>query len=247
VLTVFTGNPGVQFAVQNSTDVMEYVGNSISAELIETVVDQTNLYAQQIATMPRPVTVCEMKKFLGLMFLTGVIRKPKLEWYWSSRGILLTPIFSQTISRNIFQIIHRYQHFNDNAAVETSKDRLYKIRPVLDIVVNNLKCNYIPDREISLDESMLGWRGRLRFRLYNASTITKYGILIRMVCESKSGYICNMHIYNRARLDLVTSWTGEETQWNSNDLSGVARVLQGTPRLFLLLYIYIYVMANAGL
>jgi hypothetical protein len=30
------------------------------------------------------------------------------------------------------------------------------------------------------------------------------------------------------------SWTGEETQWNSNDLS-VARILQGTPRFYLLL------------
>jgi hypothetical protein len=35
-------------------------------------------------------------------------------------------------------------------------------------------------------------------------------------------------------LSLLTSWTGEETQWNSNDLS-VARVLQETPRYFLLL------------
>jgi hypothetical protein len=36
---------------------------------------------------------------------------------------------------------------------------------------------------------------------------------------------------NTARLGLSTSWTGEETQWNSNDL-GVARVLQGTPRIY---------------
>jgi hypothetical protein len=39
---------------------------------------------------------------------------------------------------------------------------------------------------------------------------------------------------HRAWLDLLTSWTGEETQWNSNDLR-VARVLQGNSRLFLLL------------
>jgi hypothetical protein len=38
------------------------------------------------------------------MFLTGEIQKPTLEWYWSTRGILLTPIFSQTMSRNRFQI-----------------------------------------------------------------------------------------------------------------------------------------------
>jgi hypothetical protein len=137
-----------------------------------------------------------MKKCLGLTFLKGVIRKPKLEWYWPTRGILLTPIFSQTMSRNRFQIIHRYLHFNDNTAIGTNEDRLYKIRPILDSVVNNFKSNYIPEREISLDEGMLGWWGRLRFRIYNPSKITKYGILVQLVCESMSGYIHNMQIYD---------------------------------------------------
>jgi len=43
---------------------------------------------------------------------------------------------------------------------------------------------------------MLGWRGRLRFRVYNPSKITKYDILVRMVCESSTGYICNLQIYD---------------------------------------------------
>ena len=41
----------------------------------------------------KPVTVIEMKKFLGLIFVTGIVRKPKLELYWSTRGIFQTPIF----------------------------------------------------------------------------------------------------------------------------------------------------------
>jgi hypothetical protein len=37
--------------------VMEYVDNYITPELIQIVVNQTNLYAQQqIATVPQPVT-----------------------------------------------------------------------------------------------------------------------------------------------------------------------------------------------
>jgi len=52
----------------------------------------------------KPVTVIEMKKFLGLIFVTGVVQKPKLELYWSMRGIFQTPIFSQTMSKNRFQL-----------------------------------------------------------------------------------------------------------------------------------------------
>jgi len=160
----FIGNPGMQFAAENEADVMSYFDHYIPPELIEIVVDQTNLYAQQqIVKMPRtvtkhalseewkPVTVIKMKKFLGLIFVTGIVRKPKLELCWSTRRIFQTPIFPQTMSKNGFQLIQRYLHFNDNNATGTSEDRLYKIRKILDIVVNNFRTNYIPDREISLD------------------------------------------------------------------------------------------------
>jgi len=47
----------VQFADENEADVMSYFDHYIPPELTETVVDQTNLYAQQqIVKMPRPVT-----------------------------------------------------------------------------------------------------------------------------------------------------------------------------------------------
>jgi len=122
------------FTVENEADVMSYFDHYILPELTEIVVDQTNLYAQQITKMPRPVTkharseewkqvtVIKMKKFLGLNFLTGVVRKPKLELYSSMRGIFQTPIFPQTMSRNRFQLIQRYLHFNDNAAAGTNED-----------------------------------------------------------------------------------------------------------------------------
>jgi len=35
-----------------------------------------------------------MKKFLGLISVTGIVQKPKLDLYWSTRGIFQTPIFS---------------------------------------------------------------------------------------------------------------------------------------------------------
>ena len=70
---------------------MSYFDYYVPIELTEIVVDQTNLYAQQqILKMPcpvtkhahseewKPVTVIEMKKFFGLIFVTGIVQKPKL-------------------------------------------------------------------------------------------------------------------------------------------------------------------------
>jgi len=73
----------------------------------------------------KPITVIEMKKFLGLIFVTGIVRKPKLELYWL-RGIFQTPVFQQTMSRNRFQLIQRYLYFNNNNAAGTNEDLLYR-------------------------------------------------------------------------------------------------------------------------
>jgi len=43
---------------------------------------------------------------------------------------------------------------------------------------------------------MMPWLGHLKFRTYNLGKVTKYGVLVRMVCEAVSSCICNMEIYS---------------------------------------------------
>jgi hypothetical protein len=54
---------------------------------------------------------------------------------------------------------------------------------------------YRPEKELSLDEAMIPWRGHLKSRTYNPGKVTKYGVLVRKVCETMAGYVCNMEIY----------------------------------------------------
>jgi len=44
----------------------------------------------------KPATVIEMKKkLLGFIFVTGIVRKTKLDLYWSTKLIFQTPVFPQ--------------------------------------------------------------------------------------------------------------------------------------------------------
>jgi len=61
--------------------------------------------------------------------------------------------------------------------------------------VQKFRSVYSPKQEPSLDEAMIPWRGCLKFRIYNPGKI-KYGVLVRMIFEAVSGYICNMEIYS---------------------------------------------------
>ena len=150
----------------------------LTDELLQNIVDQTNLYASQYFeahpdNLPysrghawKPVSVPELKTFFGLSFLTGYIKKPSLEMYWSVDEVDATPHFCKTMPRNRFQIIWRFLHFNNNASQDAS-DKMYKVRPVLDYIVEKFKELYQPGQNICIDEGMMQWRGRLSFRMYN--------------------------------------------------------------------------------
>jgi hypothetical protein len=78
----------------------------------------------------------------------------------------------------------------------TTVDRFYKIRPILDRLTQKFPTLYAPQQNIAFDDGMLAWIGSLRFRVYNPGKITKYGILVHMVCELDSGYVCKLMIYS---------------------------------------------------
>lgn len=204
----FLGDPGLKFVPRNVSNCMDYLSIFLTEEFLEFLCIETNRYAEQfLRDIPRPVKqfsrfeawtpvdVKEMKKFLGLIILTGIVKKPTLDMYWSSRSILSTPIFGATMPRNRFQLILKFLHFNNNEEVN-EEDRLHKVRKPIDHFCNLFKTVYVPNQKLALDEGMLAWRGRLRFRVYNPSKIIKYGIMVRLLCESSTGYICTMQIYD---------------------------------------------------
>jgi hypothetical protein len=38
---------------------------------------------------------------------------------------------------------------------------------------------------MSFDEGMIPWQGSLKFRIYSPGENKKYGVLVRMVCETE--------------------------------------------------------------
>ena len=74
-------------------------------------------------------------------------------------------------------------------------DRLLKLRAVCDRLLGQFQAAYIPGKELSIDESMVLWRGRLMFRQYIPGKRHKYGVKIYMLCAT-SGYVWNALVYS---------------------------------------------------
>ena len=90
------------------------------------------------------------------------------------------------LARNRFQSILDFLHFNDNSGYQPSdpqRDRLYKIRPVVEDPVNKFKTVYKPEKHISIDEELLLWKGRLGFKQYIPNQRAQFGIKMFSLCE----------------------------------------------------------------
>ena len=148
----FTAVPGPSAAASLQSDKpVDFLELFLCDELLTLIVDQTNQYAEQcIAVLEelrlpysrvnawQPLTLVELKRFLGLLFLTGIIKKPTMAEYWSVDVALETPYFRSIMPRNRFQLIWRFLHFSDNREVDGS-DRLHKVRLVLDLLLSKFQ------------------------------------------------------------------------------------------------------------
>ncbi|CAK1591721.1 unnamed protein product [Parnassius mnemosyne] len=192
--------------IQGEQSVVSIYRRILTDEVLDLMVTQTNLYASQLkqnvnisvhSRMNRwtDITREEMLKFIALYMLMGIVKFPTIESCWKLDTIYYHPIFHNVnMSYNRFSSILRCWHFVDYEAPRDQNERLYKIKPLLNLVINNWK-NLLPPNEcIVIDESTMPFRGRISFRQYNPSKAHKYGLKIYKLC-TEDGFVWNYDIY----------------------------------------------------
>ncbi|XP_050516259.1 piggyBac transposable element-derived protein 4-like [Diabrotica virgifera virgifera] len=175
-------------------------------ELLNMIVLQTNSYAVEVLSTSKgcdrsrislwkELTVSELLIFIGLTFHTGTIQLTSIQDYWKKNRLFST-CFSSYMSRDRYLLIMRCLHFAENVKENepVPVDRLYKVRPLLDHFNNKMKTVYYPGKYLSLDESMILWKGKLVFKQYLPKKRHKYGVKLYMLTEADST-ILDIHIY----------------------------------------------------
>ena len=82
-----------------------------------------------------------------------------------------------------------------NPRGQPQHDKLFKIRSLLGLLLRNLTSHCHLDRELSIDESMIPYKGRLSFRQLLPSKPIRFGIKCFVLAEAKSGYVANFQVY----------------------------------------------------
>ena len=200
----FTGTPGLKIQM-NSIQPIDFFKLFLTDDLINMMITETNRYADQEINkhcplrkssrlnLWKPVDHQEMCQFLGILLHMRCVKLPTFEPYWSTNILYKFPMFSKIMPRNRFQLTLRFWHFVDNNTA--GPGRFKKIVPIVEHLNNTMNTIYIPDKDLSIDESMMLWRGRLVFRQYIKNKRHKYGIKLYELCEP-DGVVMKVRVYS---------------------------------------------------
>ncbi|XP_036362000.1 uncharacterized protein LOC118764908 [Octopus sinensis] len=148
-----------------------------------------------------PTTLNEIKAYFAINIIMGIRNLPRITNYWSSDKPFGDEYVSSIMTRTRFLKLTQYLHVRDTSSTpvrgEPGFDPLFKIRPLIDCVQNTKL--YKPERCLSIDEGMVGYKGRVRFRQHIPGKPTKWGIKVWKICELNTGYCSGFEFYTGKR------------------------------------------------
>ena len=202
----FSGDGGIMIDTTDF-DALDYYKQYLTDDLLNSFVAETNRYAQSWiqghnlrrhsrAHKWRDVTFDEMKVFIGLTLLMGLVKLPRLDLYWTKDSLFHVPLFKAVMDRDRYILILKFWHIADNDTAvprgQPGYDSLHKIRPLLQHLNEKFQAVYTPSQNIAIDESLVLWKGRLVFRQYIPMKRARFGIKHFMLCGN-TGYTYRLY------------------------------------------------------
>lgn len=180
----------------------------LTTSIVEEILLATNQKARRAmntnAALPNPkkmrpwrdLTVNELYAFIGLVIYAGAEKSNLVE----AKDLFAKdhmPIYRATMSLKRFEQICRYLRFDDSRTrgFRLQSDKLAPFRHIWTLFLNNLTLNYMPSKELCIDEQLLNTRNRCMIRQYIPSKPGKYGIKINWIVDAPTSFPLFGEIY----------------------------------------------------
>ena len=144
----FCGQTGLNFFFDSESLPIDFFRALVSDDIMDIFVRDTNCCGQLKKGSPWTQTNKEeFSSFFGLLLSMGFIRLPTIREYWKKDSSFKIP----------------------------GHDKLYKVRLLIESLNTAFRDIYYPTCELSVDERMVGFKGRLGFKQYLPLKPTKMG------------------------------------------------------------------------
>ena len=208
----FSGKPGCSIDIL-SDDPLHIYELIVTDEICQ-IATETNTYAEQylrnneLTTHSRckkwfPITYIDIKMYICALKYRGILWKPASYMYFTTDKLFETPGFRSIISRDAFVNLEKFIHFIDNECLPENNSKTAKIKSIFDYFVSRFQNLFTPDRDISTDESLLLWKGRLSWKQYIPRKRSRFGLKSFVLCDAKTGYVWNSILYSDKDTDGI--------------------------------------------
>ncbi|XP_049855114.1 piggyBac transposable element-derived protein 3-like [Schistocerca gregaria] len=214
---VFSDPPGDELAP------LQYFRTMYSDDIIQNLVEQSNLYCTQKTGASLDTNVREIEKYIGINIPAGVVKMPSYRMYWAEASRFSS--IADSMPRNWFDKLRNYLHVNDNTKMKQREgpdyDKLFRVRPLVDKIKQGFSI-IEPEEYHSMDELIIPFKGHSSLKQYVKSKPHKWGIKVSDYAGS-SRIVYDFEIYR-----------GKGTVHNDTGLgiSGdiVIRLVEGLPK-----------------
>jgi hypothetical protein len=217
----FTGpTPGYKFSqpgrIPKPKDVFNLYWND---NTLSRIIVETNRYARQVLPVLDPqnnkekprtkggptwqdLTVDDFRGWLGVCILMGCKRLPSVRHYWMrSEEFIYCDFIRRVMTLARWEQILRCLHLvNNEDVVRDTKDprfdRIAKMRWLIDRFVEVSKEIYNLEREVTVDECVIPYKGRYCFiRQFMPDKPVRFGIKCWLLASSKSRFVWRIEVY----------------------------------------------------
>jgi len=133
--------------------------------------------------------------YIALLYYSGM---------WKSNHVDVKELWSNTSGYNMYRCVMPKSRFLflsnclrfDMRENRSESDRLSPIREFWEKFISHCELYYNPSSNLTVDEQLLSFRGRCKFRMYIKSKPDKYGLKIITLNDAETFYlVCISFIY----------------------------------------------------
>jgi hypothetical protein len=149
----------------------------------------------------KDVDIPDIRGWIGICILMGCKKLPSVWHYWKrSEQFIHCQLISQVMTLARWEMILHCLHLVNNEEVirdvnDPRFDRIAKTRWLVDMFHDVSKRIYNLEREVTVDECVIPYKGYCFIRQFMPDKPIRFGIKVWMLASSKSRFIWKMEVY----------------------------------------------------
>lgn len=188
----FEAPTGKQHAARHAQSPLDFLQLFLPEGLLQHWADYTNAHAQlRGAEREWRTTASELYAFIGVHIYMGICRLPQWHMYWSQE--YQQPFVASTFPRWRFEQLLRYFHIAPPSDAAAADDPLSRVRPFIQSLQHSFPHHYAPSQNLTLDETMVAFKGRSAIKQYIPSKPHKWGY--KIYCLASDDYLLHFEVY----------------------------------------------------